>query len=331
VTLVYDPDGLNPYGRELAALLTASGRPATALTAYDAEWLPAGTRNVLPANRSRPGRIRQGVRLLHGLVLVAAAVVRRRTVVVVLTRSFLDEAVLGLLGFVGRVVVVVHDPTPKQPPAAWRRRSHALLLRGASVRVAHSAALAAEVGRGARVVRHLPFLTWCADLGVTEAGGGALLVLGHLRPDKGLDRLPAALARPAGAAAARLVVCGRGPLDRAVRAALAGVVTVDDRAGTVFATDAEVARALTDASVMVAPYRVVSQSGSVALAASARRAVVAYDTGALADLPGVVTVPDGDAEAFGNAVYAALSGPPPATDVDAWAAGAAAEWLAALD
>jgi hypothetical protein len=329
VTLVYDPDGLNPYGREVAALLTAYGRPATALTAYDAEWLPAGTRNVLPANRSRPGRGRQLARLLHGLALAAGAVARRRTVVVVLTRSFLDEAVLGLLGLVGRVVVVVHDPTPKQPPTAWRRRSYALLLRGARVRVAHSAALAAEVGAGTRVVRHLPFRAWCADLGVTEVGGGALLVLGHLRPDKGLDRLPAALAPLAGAA--RLVVCGRGPLDPATREALAAVVTVDDRAGAGFATDAEVARALNDASVLVAPYRVVSQSGSVALAASAGRAVVAYDTGALADLPGVVTVPDGDTEAFGNAVYVALSGPPPATGVDAWAAGAAAEWLAALD
>lgn len=327
MTLVYDPDGLNPYGRELAALLTAHGRPATALTAFDAEWLPPGTRNVLPANRSRPGRAVQLARLLHGLALVAGAVVRRRTVVVVLTRSFLDEVVLGLLAFAGRVVVVVHDPTPKQPPTAWRRRSQALLRRRA-VRVAHSAALAAEVGAGTRVVRHLPFRAWCADLGVAAEGGGALLVLGHLRPDKGLDRLAPALARVSGE---RLVVCGRGPLDPATRAALAAVVTVDDRAGEGFATDAEVARALDDATVLVAPYRVVSQSGSVALAASARRAVVAYDTGALADLPGVVTVPDGDAAAFGNAVYAALSGPPPATDVAAWAAGAAADWLAALD
>jgi glycosyltransferase involved in cell wall biosynthesis len=328
MTLVYDPDGLNPYGRELAALLTAHGRKATALTAYDAEWLPPGTRNVLPANRSRPGRVVQLARLLHGLALVAGAVARRRTVVVVLTRSFLDEVVLGLLGYVGRVVVVVHDPTPKQPPAPWRRRSRALLVRGATVRVAHSAALAAEAGAGTRVVRHLPFLAWCADLGVAGAGGGALLVLGHLRPDKGLDRLAPALAPVSGE---RLVVCGRGPLDAATRDALAAVVTVDDRAGEGFASDADVARALNDASVLVAPYRVVSQSGSVALAASARRAVVAYDAGALADLPGVVTVPDGDAAAFGTAVYAALSGPPPATDVDAWAAGAAADWLAALD
>jgi glycosyltransferase involved in cell wall biosynthesis len=327
VTLVYDPDGLNPYGRELALLLTASGRPATALTAYDAEWLPPGARNVLPANRSRPGRARQLLRLLHGLALVTGAVLRRRTVVVVLTRSALDEVALGLLGLAGRVVLVVHDPTPKQPPSALRRRTFGLLRRTARVRVAHSAALAAETGPGTRVVRHLPFRQWCADLGVSD-GGDTLLVLGHLRPDKGLDRLAPALA---GVPGATLVVCGRGPLDAATRDALAGVVTVDDRSTEGFASDAELARALAGAKVLVAPYRVVSQSGSVALAATARRAVVAYDAGALAGLPGVVTVPDGDAAAFGAAVAYALSAPPPGTDVAAWAAGAAADWLAALD
>lgn len=320
MTLVYDVDGLNPYGRELALLL--GGR---ALTAYDAEWRPPGARAVLPANRTSPGRWVQLLRLLHGLALCAVAVLRRETVVVVLTRSVLDEVFLGLLARVGRVVVVVHDPVPKQPPPPARARSYGFLCRGA-VRVAHSAVLAEQAG-GAKVCGHLPFRGWCAAYGA-RSGGEALLVLGHLRPDKGIDRLPAALHdAPSGA---RLVVCGRGPLDPGVRAALSEVIDVDDRSTVGFAPDADVAAALRDARVLVATYRTVSQSGSVALAISAGLQVVAYDTGSLADLPGVVTVPDGDAAAFAAAATKALAGPRAPVDVDAWAEAAANAWRAAL-
>jgi glycosyltransferase involved in cell wall biosynthesis len=319
--IVYDPDGLNPYGRELAVLL--GGR---ALTAHDAEWLPPGTRNLLPANRSRPGRLLQAARLLHGLLVCLGAALRRETVVVVLTRSVLDEMGLALVALLGRVVLVVHDPVPKQPPPTARRLSYGLLLRAARTRVTHSADLAAQVPGGARVVRHLPYAAWCAALSAYSAGAGGLLALGQLRPDKGMDRLAAALR---GVPRTSLVVCGKGPLDPALRAALAEVADVDDRAGDGFAPDAEVARALRETRVLVAPYRQVSQSGTAALAATAGLAVVAYDSGAVGTLPGVVTVPDGDAAAFAAAVTAALAAPA-RVDVAAWERDAAADWRAAL-
>jgi glycosyltransferase involved in cell wall biosynthesis len=115
-----------------------------------------------------------------------------------------------------------------------------------------------------------------------------------------------------------------------LRNALREVADLDDRAGEGFASDAEVARALRETRVLVAPYRQVSQSGTVALAVSAGLAAVAYDSGAVGSLPGVTTVPDGDAAAFANAVTAALGGAGRAVDVDAWADAAAADWLAAL-
>lgn len=328
--LVYDVDGLNPYGRELAALLRAYGVRARALTTVDAEWRPPGSVPVLPANRHRPGKARQLLALLRGLFVALRAVLHDEVVVVVLTRGLLDELALAALGAIGRVVVVVHDPVPKQPRPFPRRVSYGALVGSAEVRVAHSADLAALVGGNPTVVcRHLPYRAWCADNGAVAPGaGGALLVLGHLRPDKGLDRLPAALA---GVSGARVVVCGKGPLDPALGAALAGVAAVDDRSGTAFATDAEVAAALREAKVLVAPYRAVSQSGSVAMAVSAGLAVVAYDTGALGTLPGVVTVPDGDPAAFAAAVTAALRDERPRVDVDEWARESAAEWLRALD
>ena len=326
--LVYDVDGLNPYGRELAQLLRANGVPARALTTVDAEWQPPGSVAVLPANRSRPGKARQLLALVRGLLVAAAAVVRRETLVVVLTRSFLDEVVLALLAVVGRVVVVVHDPVPKQPRPTLRRWSYGALVRRAGVRVAHSADLAALVPGGAAVCRHLPYRAWCRDHDAVAPGApDTVLVLGHLRPDKGLDRLPDALR---GVPGTRVVVCGKGPLDPALRAALAEVATVDDRSAPGFATDAEVAAALRSSRVLVAPYRAVSQSGSVAMAVSAGLPVVAYDTGALGTLPGVVTVPDGDAAAFAAAVASALRAEGDAVDVDGWAAAAWAEWRAAL-
>ncbi|HVF04176.1 MAG TPA: glycosyltransferase [Frankiaceae bacterium] len=327
--LVYDVDGLNPYGRELAALLQANGVRARAVTTVDAEWRPPGSVAALPANRHRPGKARQLGALLRGLLVTLRAVRRGEVVVVVLTRGVLDELALAAFATVGRVVVVVHDPVPKQPRPVARRLSYGALVRGAGVRVAHSAGLAALVGRPTVVCRHLPYRAWCADNDAVGPGAdGALLVLGHLRPDKGLDRLPAALA---GADGARVLVCGKGSLDPALRAALAEVAAVDDRSATAFATDAEVAAALREAKVLVAPYRAVSQSGSVAMALSAGLAVVAYDTGALGTLPGVVAVPDGDAAAFAAAVTAALRDERPRVDVEQWARDSAAEWLRALD
>lgn len=327
--LVYDVDGLNPYGRELAQLLRAHGVRARALTTVDAEWLPPGSVPVLPANRSRPGKARQLLRLLRGLWLVAVALVMRdETVVVVLTRSAVDELGLALLAAFGRIVVVVHDPVPKQPRPWLRRMSYGALVTTADMRVAHSSDLAALVGvHPTKVCRHLPYRAWCADHDAIAAGDpGTVLVLGHLRPDKGVDRLPAALA---GVPGTRVVVCGKGPLDPALRAALAAVATVDDRSGEAFATDAEVAAALRASRVLVAPYRAVSQSGSVALAASAGLAVVAYDSGALRTLPGVTVVRDGDAAAFAAAVRAALDGGAE-IDVETWALQAFHDWLAVL-
>ena len=326
--LVYDVDGLNPYGRELAVLLAAHGVEARALTTVDAEWAPPGTRRVLPANRSRPGRARQLAALLRGLWLTFVALRSGAVVVVVLTRGVLDETLLALLTFAGRVVLVVHDPVPKQRRSAARRWSYRTLTRRAAGRVAHSAALAALVAGPTSVCRHLPYRAWCADHDAVAPGAGdTLLVLGHLRPDKGLDRLPAALA---GVPGTRVVVCGKGPLDPALRAALAEVAAVDDRSAEGFASDTDVAAALRAADVLVAPYRAVSQSGSVAMAVSAGLRVVAYDTGALATLPGVTTVPDGDAAAFAAAVTTALRAGPNDVDVNAWAAAAWAEWRAAL-
>ena len=72
-----------------------------------------------------------------------------------------------------------------------------------------------------------------------------------------------------------------------------------------YATDAELASAMTSCHVFLAPYRTATQSGLIPIALAAGRPVVASDVGGLADqLPagaGLLAQP-GDADSFADAV-----------------------------
>ena len=165
--LVYDTDGANPYGRELAALLSHVFQ-VEVLASVQAEWSPPHvlTRRILPSN-SQSRMILQIIRQLHGLAVAVRAAVAGTTIVLVMTRDWYDQLAFALMAVLGaRVVVIAHDPTPKQalpPIGAFSRR---LLWRRASILVAHSETLAAEVAvvgsRSVVVVPHLPFLEYAA-------------------------------------------------------------------------------------------------------------------------------------------------------------------------
>jgi len=83
--LVYDTDGANPYGRELAALLSHVFQ-VEVLASVQAEWSPPHvlTRRILPSN-SQSRMILQIIRQLHGLAVAARAAVAGTTIVLVMT------------------------------------------------------------------------------------------------------------------------------------------------------------------------------------------------------------------------------------------------------
>lgn len=315
--LVYDTDGANPYGRELAALLCDVFQVAV-LAPVKTEWSPRRVfvRRILPSN-SPSGRIIQIVRQLHGLLVAACTAASGATVLVVMTRGWYDQLAFAVLAFLGaRVVVIAHDPKPKQALPLLAAFSRRLLWRRVSALVAHSETLAAEAadagGRPAVVVPHLPFVEYAAWArgAVPESGPSPrcrLLVLGQLRPDKGLDRIPGILGHLQSSDRDRISIAfaGKGECSEVV-AKVAALTTVVHRPSEHHLSDVEIATVLAQTDVLIAPYRLVTASGTVVLALSRGLKVIAYDTGALSDVvarDGLVPV--GDEGEFANRIMAA--------------------------
>jgi hypothetical protein len=316
--LIYDTDGGNPYGRELAALLCQAFE-VEVLTTVDAEWTPPRVlaRRILPSN-SQSGKIYQVIRQLHGLAVAMRAAMAGATVLLVMTRDWYDQLAFALMAVLGaRIVVIAHDPTPKRalpPMDAFSRRQ---LWRHASVLVAHSESLAAEAavagGRSAIAVPHLPFMEYAlwtktAVPAPEPARQCGLLILGRMRPDKGLDRVPNILGHLQAGDRERISIAFAGIGDcTEIIARVETLTEVVRRPSPSRLSDVEIAGALAQSDVLIAPYPVVSASGTVVLALSRGLRVVAYDTGALSDVvapDGLVT--PGDEGEFANRIMTAI-------------------------
>jgi glycosyltransferase involved in cell wall biosynthesis len=122
-----------------------------------------------------------------------------------------------------------------------------------------------------------------------------------------LDRLPAILRLLSSAERSQFSIsfAGRGDCGETVEA-VARLVTVTKAPADHFLSDAEIAQELAKGNVLLAPYPPVSASGSVVLALSRGLRVVAYDTGALADVvaPAGLVAP-GEERAFAEIIASA--------------------------
>lgn len=290
---MYDPDGINPYGRELAAQLAAR-YAVTVLTAGDAAWRPAGVRvlAVLPHNGAS-SRAAQALRLLRCWLVVAALALLPGQWVVVWSRR--DSWVLAAVAWLRRLHLVVHNPGPRDTLAPSLRRA-------ATTLVVHSPALA--VPRSV-VCAHPLYVHWLrafAPASVPPHRGVRVLLLGHARPDKG--------GVPAMPRGVTLVVCGKRPP--------VGGPGVEDRTSREFVPDAVLAETLLSCDALLAPYTGATQSGTVALAVTAGLPVVGYDSGAIAELAGRDgLVAPGDEAALTRMLRRVRSLPRPAADPDA--------------
>jgi glycosyltransferase involved in cell wall biosynthesis len=343
--LVYDTDGANPYGRELAALLCQAFQ-VEVLASVQAEWSPSriSIRRILPSN-SQSRLVLQIIRQLHGLAVAVRAAAAGATILLVMTRGWYDQLAFALMAVLGaRVVVIAHDPKSKQklsPISAFSRR---LLWQRASALVAHSETLAAEAaaagGRPAVVVPHLPFFEYAAwakaAVPTSEpARQCRLLVLGQLRPDKGLDRIPAILGHLWADDRSRISIAFAGMGDcNEIVAEIASLTEVARRPSRHRLSDLEIAGVLAQSDLLIAPYPLVSASGTVVLALSRGLRVVAYDTGALSDVvarDGLV--PAGDEKEFANRIMASIrSGRGGAAlGLATWRERSLSSWLNALE
>lgn len=342
--VVYDPDGINPYGREVA-LAIAQSRPVTLLLACDATWVPTACRTlpVLPGNRGGH-RLGQGLRLLRGLGLVSwRCLFRREALVAVWTRSWVDNLLFLLLARLGNtVVVVVHNPISRvrlPPLKAWSTRR---LWQGASAITVHGERLAAQTAQIAPdqsvlICDHPPFRHWwpwaSAQLApATEVAQPLrLLVLGQMRADKGLGDLHEAvrLLPPETRFQLELVLCGRRSEQHPLPD-FGSLVTVDDRTSTDFVDDLEIAAAVRDSHLLLAPLVLATASSTVVLGLTAGLGVLAYDGGEvdrILDQAGLV--PTGDVTELAARISHWADGGPaggPRHPMEEWWATCAAQW-----
>jgi glycosyltransferase involved in cell wall biosynthesis len=281
--VIADPPAFTPaYDHELAAALARAGADVELVTSrfrFGEAPLPDGYRRSEPfyplsSRLFRRSRLRIPLKVAEH-VPATAALVRRRPDVLHLQWLAAPELDLRFLRLRVPSVFTAHDLLPRRTRGKqelWRR----LLARFDRVVVhsEHGRRALAEFGVDARVIPHPVFPS---DPPRTD-DGRTLLCFGIIRPYKGLGDAIAAAKQVEGA---RLLVAGDPlePIDgyRADAGDLA-----EWRLG--YLSDAEVERALGEATVALFPYRPeLDQSGALLQALGAGIPAVAYDVGGIAE------------------------------------------------
>lgn len=344
---VYDPDGLNPYGREVAALLAHAGHTVRLLAPADAEWIPLGVDAalILPATGLRSRSVKS-LQLVRGLFRLMADAVRGRTILVCWSWYLVEKLTVALSGVVGRrLILVVHNPEGRGRTSRWTRYAERLERKTARVLVTHSAVLAADLPSSKlRVCVHPPYSSYLREfprnraLQTEKDSGTTLLSLGAIRQDKGLDLLAEILGRlaPDKRRRLRLRFIGRDrDRGREVVDRTAPLIPVVNELREWGASDHDVVCALLESDALLAFYPGATQSGSAILALTAGIRVLGFDVGALHEIirPEFL-VPVGDLGAAAKLIEDLVTDrlPPAANalDLEAWQARAQDEWSAAL-
>jgi glycosyltransferase involved in cell wall biosynthesis len=322
VVLADPPAYTPPYDHALAAALARAGVDVELLTSafrYGAIPVPDGYSVDTGLYRLSARIARRRPRLVvkaleHPLALARLA--RARPDVLHVQWLGAPEVDAWLMRARAPLVLTAHDLLPRrtaQRTRTWRR----LFARFERV-VVHSQSgrrTLAAFGVPDDRLRVIPHPVFRRDL-VRQDDGLTALALGVIRPYKGLSDAIDAVRR---VDEARLLVAGdpRIPLE-GLRAAAGDRATW--RLG--YLSDAEIGRALAEATVAVFPYRAeLDQSGALLLALGAGVPAVVYDVGGLGEIveaygAGRVVAP-GDVVAFAGALGELLH------DADALAAARA--------
>lgn len=307
VVLADPPSFTPPYDHELASALTRRGVEVELVTSsfrFGVRPTPDGYRlreTFYPWSAGIDRRpLRLGVRALEHPLGMGRLLASRRDVLHLqwLAAPELDALLLRTRG---PLVFTAHDLLPRRTAhraRLWRRlfgRFDRIVVHSERGRVALE-----ELGVAARRLVVVPHPVFASDPPRRD-DGATVLALGVIRPYKGLPDAVEAVRRVAGA---RLLVAGdpRVPLDALIAEAGA---QAEWRLGYLDA--AELARALSDATIAIFPYRPeLDQSGALLQALGAGLPAVVYDVGGLGEVverfgAGAV-VPPGDVDALADAV-----------------------------
>jgi len=310
VVLADPPAFTPPYDHELAAALARAGADVQLVTSrfrFGDVPRPDGYRRrelyyPLSSRLFRRSRLRLPLKVAEHPAGVAALTALRADVLHV--QWLVPELDVRLLHPRVPSVFTAHDLLPRRTAAKqelWRKllaRFDRIVVHSENGRKALSG-----LGVDARVIPHPVFRS---DPARTD-DGRTVLALGVIRDYKGLPDAIEATRR----AGARLLVAGDPlePVDRVTGA------HVEWRLG--YLPDAEVDRALGDATVAVFPYRPeLDQSGALLRALGAGVPIVAYDVGGIAEpvrrFDAGRVVAAGDVEALADAIRDVLADPAPA-------------------
>jgi glycosyltransferase involved in cell wall biosynthesis len=312
--LLADPPAFTPpYDHALAAALAKAGAEVELVTSpfrFGEAPAPDGYRRSelfypLSSRLFRRSRLRIPLKLVEHPLGIARLARRPADVVHLqwLAAPELDDRLLRLRA---PAVFTAHDLLPRRTAAKrdlWRR----LLGRFERV-VVHSERgrdTLAELGVPPERLRVIPHPVFRSDPPRRD-DGHTLLALGIIRPYKGLADAIEAAKRVDGA---RLLVAG-DPLEPVDPYREQAGDRAEWRLG--YLSDAEVDRALGEATVALFPYRPeIDQSGALLRALGAAVPVIVYDVGGLAEpvrrFSAGRVVPPGDVDALAGAVRELLT------------------------
>lgn len=305
---VWDPNGVNPYGSEVAAVLQRAGCDVELWTTVDSSQATA-----VPTKR-RLASARATTKTAYGLtrramlptIFFISVVVQQRRPVITWSRGAYESLLFRVLASARPLIVVDHNPVLERRERGVRHGAFQKLLARASVVVQHSQKWADPSGENSRaniaVARHPSYRVWTAHHNVSrkyrDDDRPRLLYLGALRKDKGLEELIAILdgLDETEFSVHVLATGSEEASEKLVRFKSSSIeISVSDR----WHPDNAVAQALSESDVLIAPYKAATVSGTVNMALTVGLDVIAYDTGAMSEyLSKKALVPAGDSAIF---------------------------------
>jgi glycosyltransferase involved in cell wall biosynthesis len=294
---VWDPNGVNSYGQEVASLIAEVKGCVELWTPRDIDAVVSDgralkLRKVLATSASREGLVRHGLaRFLQPIHLLIRSVRKRSVIVLTWTRGPWENYVFRVATRFLPVAVVHHNPRFDRSQSRFRAGGFEALLKSCAAVLVHSHSFVRAVALKSApiVVDHPPYYRWVDKYFSGSRAGRAssaktwVLFLGALRNDKGLDHLDELIA---GLDPERFAVriVGTGVLPQATESALRdSSIETDVVVSPEPVADREIARALAMSDVMLAPYVAATVSGTIILACTVGLPTLAYREGAIAE------------------------------------------------
>ncbi|WP_371706710.1 glycosyltransferase [Pseudarthrobacter sp. NIBRBAC000502772] len=293
--IVYDPNWINPYGIELASIIAAAGYEVDLWCTENRSFTPEGVKlhPKLVGQRRHNSLLRLAVRRLIEPMRISTSAPRRSALIIVWTRNPWDALVFAIRALVGgKTIFIYHNPDTVRRRPGLPGVMERLLLRVSTLCVVHSSRLRASANASANTIRiaaHPPYSVTtrrprrAAGTGNLKNAVPVVAFVGALRHDKGVNDLVGIAERVMRPFVLRILGPERIPASTSelLRATGATCEYVGSAGGP---TDDELINGLESADVMIAPYRSVTESGSIHMALSIRVPVLAYESPGVAHI-----------------------------------------------